>query len=330
MMMDLFENFQKTYETLRANLLLFLPPLIFLYLVPVALAVATVYVAVPVAFGIATAYLFMPLFAVTARAVSVSIVLVGGTISAIMVVAVAVVVYSTVFAGWGYMSRAALTNGKTSFEDFKTGFRNHFGRVIVATGVTIAVPILLGLSALVSLILMGGGPKYPTVKQFALLLQGLITTGRISNYTPAQLFQMIPVLAKVAAGSAVAVLVFVTLAGIWLLLTLFWIPSIIVSQMGLAQAFANSVSFVRGNFYTVMGYVGLLIIAVRFVGTIFPGVNGGVAKGYVLFAPPALAGVFQVLIEAFFVLLLYAIYIDRTITKPNSVRPLSKGRTRRL
>jgi len=312
-MMDLFQNLQKTYETLKANLLLFLPPLIFLYLVPVVLAIATVYVAVPVAFGIATAYLFMPLFAVTAKAVSISIVLVGGTISAIMVVAVTVVVYSTVIAGWGYMSRAALTNGKTSFEDFKTGFRNHFGRVIVATVITITVPILLGLSALASVILMGGKNKYPTVKQFSLLLLRLITAGRINNLTPAQLFQMIPVLAKAAASSAVVVLFFVTLAGIWLLLTLFWIPSIIVSQMGIAQAFANSVSFVRGNFYTVIGYVGLLIIAVRFVATIFPGVNG-LAKGYVLLTPPALAGVFQVLIEAFFVLLLYAIYIDRTTT----------------
>jgi hypothetical protein len=313
--MDLFADFRKTYETLRSNLLLFFPPLIFLYLVPVALGIAGVYVFVPVAFGIATAYAFMPVFAVTARAISVSVAVVGGAISAIILLVVAVVVYSAVFAGWGYMSRAALTNGKTSFEDFKTGFRNHFGRVIVATVITLAVPILLGLGALASVIAIGGRIRSPTLRQLSVLLLRLITVRRISNFTPAQVFQMIPILTRFAASSAVVVLFIATLAGIWLLFTLFWIPSIIVSQMGIGQAFANSVSFVRGNFYTVIGYVGILIIAVRFAATIFPGVNG-IAKGYVLLNPPALAGVFQVLIEAFFVLLLYAIYIDRTTTKP--------------
>lgn len=310
-MMDLFANFKKTYETLRSNLLLFFPPLILLYLVPVGLGVAAVYVAVPIAFGIATAYAFMPIFAVTAKAVSASVVVVGGVISAIILLVAAVVVYSTVFAGWGYMSRAALTTGKTSFEDFKTGFRNHFGRVIVATVITISVPILLGLSAIASVILIGGRAKQPTLRQLSLLLLRLITTGRIGNFTPAQLFQGLPSLARLAASSAVVALFFATLAGIWLLFTLFWIPSIIVSQMSIAQGFSNSIAFVRENFYTVIGYAGLVIIAVRFVATIFPGVNG-VAKRYVLLTPPALAGVFQVLIEAFFVLLLYAIYIDRT------------------
>ena len=309
--MDLFANFKKTYETLRGNLLLFLPPLVLLYLVPVGLAVAAVYVAVPLAFGIATAYSFMPIFAVTAKAVSVSVVLAGGAISSGILLIVAVVVYSTVFAGWGYMSRAALTTGKTSFEDFRSGFRNHFGRVIVATVVIIGVPVLLALVALASVVSMGRNASLPTMRQLAILLLRFVTVGRIANFTPAQIFQSLPSFAKLAAGPALAALFFATLIGIWLLCTLFWIPSIIVSQMSIMEGFSNSVAFLRKNFYTVMGYIGLFIIAVRFTATIFPGVNE-TAKSYVLLTPAALAGVFQVLIEAFFVLLLYAIYIDRT------------------
>jgi hypothetical protein len=309
--MDLFGNFKKTYETLRFNLLLFLPPLILVYLVPVGLGIAAVYVAVPVAFGIATAYAFMPAFALTAKAVSVSVVLVGGTISAIILLLLAIVVYSAVFAGWGYMGRAALVTGKTSFEDFKTGFRNHFVRVILATVITIAVPVFLGFSALASVILIGGQIRRPTLRQLSLVLMRLVTTGKIGRFTPEQLFQGLPSLAKVAAASAIVALFFATLAGVWLLFTLFWIPSIIVSQMSVAQGFSNSVAFVRKNFYTVIGYAGLVIIAVRFTATIFPGLTR-VARGYALSTPSALGGVFQVLIQTFFVLLLYAIYIDRT------------------
>jgi hypothetical protein len=130
---------------------------------------------------------------------------------------------------------------------------------------------------------------------------------------------MIATFTKFAVGVSATVLLFISLAGVWLLFTVFWIPAIVVSDMHLYQALSRSFSFVKENFYTVIGFAGLWIIADRFVGTIFPG-STSVAKGYLIVTPSALGGVFQVLIQAFFVLLLYSIYVDRT-------KPVPKNRT---
>jgi len=120
---------------------------------------------------------------------------------------------------------------------------------------------------------------------------------------------------RLAANSAAVVLIFLTLGGLWLLFALFWIPAIIVGDMKVLTALSSSFRFVKRNFYTVIGYIGLYIIADRFTSTIFPGGGGGGGgAGFGFAIEPALQGVFQVLIQSFFILMLYAIYIDRQST----------------
>ena len=298
--MDLFENFNKTYQTLRANLLLFLPPLVIMYLVPVALFITG-------------AYVFIPIFAQTAITGSKGIILFGAVVSAIILLVVAFAIYASVFAGWGSMNKSALTSGRTNFEKFKDGFGKYFVRVLGATVMMVGVLAVIGFTAFLSVIAIGGKLgklSSPTTSQVILLVRRALTTGALSSILPINPQSLIASFTKFAVGVSATILFFVTLAGLWLLFTVFWIPAIIVSDMGLFQSLSNSFSFVRENFFTVIGFAGLWIIADRFVGTIFPG-STGLAKGYVIVTPSALGGVFQVLIQAFFVLLLYSIYIDR-------------------
>ena len=301
--MDLFENFKKTYDTLRVNLLLFLPPLIIAYLIPVALFITA-------------AYAFIPIFAQTARTGSSTIILLGAVISAILLLIAAFVMYASVFVGWGYMNRSALTSGRTNFEKFREGFVKYFFRVLGATVMIVGVLVVIGITAFVSVIAVGGklGKLSLTTNQVILLLRQSLTTGTLSGI-PINPQGLIASSTKFTVGVSATILFFVTLAGVWLLFTTFWIPAIVVSDTSLFHALSQSFTFVKENFYTVIGFVGLWIIADRFARTIFPG-STGVAKGTVIVMPSALGGVFQVLIQAFFILLLYSIYVDRAKSAP--------------
>jgi len=297
--MDLFGLFSKTYETLKSNLLLFLPPLINIYLIPVAL-------------GIAAAYIFIPIFVVaTGTGQLLSGMIAGGLLGLLILGILALVMYSAVFAGWGNMNRFALTRRKTYFGDFKAGFRKYFGRVVAAAVITVVVLLVLALAGLATIISIG----LPVLRRIMERISGQGLTGPIAGEPLETLARVI----RLAASSGGVVLVFLTLAGLWLLFTLFWIPAIVVSDLGLFSALSRSFSFVKRNFYTVIGYAGLYIIAERFTRTIFPGGGGGgggggvgAGYGFGFGIAPALEGVFQVLIQAFFILLLYAIYVDRT------------------
>ena len=46
--MDIFELMNKSYNILKGNLILFLPPLVLTYLAPVALGIAALFIFVPV------------------------------------------------------------------------------------------------------------------------------------------------------------------------------------------------------------------------------------------------------------------------------------------
>ena len=74
----------------------------------------------------------------------------------------------------------------------------------------------------------------------------------------------------------------------------------------------RSVSFVKENFYTTIGFIGLYIIAELFTGEIFPGGGGGERFDFGFAIAPSLETIFPLLIMTFFVLLSFAICADRT------------------
>jgi hypothetical protein len=129
------------------------------------------------------------------------------------------------------------------------------------------------------------------------------------------------------------------------LFTLTWIQACVIEEVGVLKAIRMSCGFVARNFYAVLGYLGLYIIANGFTAQIFPGGGGGGGWGGVLNLPfisltggggfgfglPApLAAVFNLLISTFFTLYLYVIYADRsgkfvTCRPANVIPPVFRG-----
>jgi len=312
--MDLFSIFRKTFETLRSNIFLFLPPLVNLYLVPVAL-------------GIAAAYVLIPILVVAANIADIlPSMMVGGLLGAVIVAILALVAYSAIFAGWGNMNRAALTTGRTNFEDFKSGFKKYFRRVLVAVVILLVVLLALALLGLASIVAMGIPIVKEIIEQLPKLAEPQAFAGALLPEGPLGILVRV---VRLAVNSAGVALIFITLGGLWLLFSLFWVPAIIVNEMKVFTALSSSFSFVKRNFYTVIGYISLYLIADRFTETIFPGGGGGgggAGYGFGFAIEPALRGVFQVLLQAFFILMLYAVYIDRQPTQtPISGSPTTQS-----
>jgi hypothetical protein len=296
--MDLIEAFKKTVDLVRSNLILFLPPLILAYLIPVALALAGLYI-------------FAPILIMAANSPAPLSVLGAGSLVAIIVIIVlALLGYAYVLAGWAGMNRNATLTGKTVFSDFWTGTKAYFPRIlggIVVLAVLYILLVIVGVAATFVVIL-------PLVMRF-------VPTGMtLGGFPPIP--SGLPEISRIIAalGNTVGVwLVIFTLAGLLFLFTVFWVQSAAIDNVGALSALGRSISFVKNNFKTTLGIAALYIIATGFTDAIFPGGGGGGGGGGVggaysfsLVIPAPLQAVFRLLITTFFVLYLFVVYADRT------------------
>jgi len=120
---------------------------------------------------------------------------------------------------------------------------------------------------------------------------------------------------KIFANMSGIALILITVAALIFIFTLFWIPAAVIDDLGVIKALGRSISFVKENFYTTIGFIGLYIIAELFTGQILPGGGGGGGGegfGFWFGMGPQLEAIFTLLITTFFFLLLFAIYADRT------------------
>jgi hypothetical protein len=295
--MDLIEAFKRTVELLRSNLILFLPPLILAYLIPTALALAGLYI-------------FAPILIAAANSPAPLSVLGSGVLVAIAVIIIlAVVAYAYVLAGWAAMNKNVTLNGKTVFNDFWSGTKMYFGRIlggIVILAVIYIVLVVLGI-----------------VATFAVLLP-LIIRFIPSAFPPIPVppgYPIVPDISQIiaAVGNMIGVwLIVVTFAGLVFLFTVFWVQSATLDDVGALTALARSVSFVKNNFKTTLGIAALYIIATGFTGAIFPGGGGGGGGGapsggygFSLVIPAPLEAIFRLLITTFFVLYMFVVYADK-------------------
>ena len=310
--MDIFELMKRSYELLKQNLVLFLPPLVLTYLAPVAM-------------GIAALYILVPVLVIAGNSPTPIISLIGGGVTGgIIILILGVIIFAAIIAGMSNLNKTALLTGETRFEDFKTGVRRYFGRIlggVVLLAVIYLLLFFIGVGAAAAMIFSA--------------IKGLLTPELLQQGTPKvfegglpKLFELFPKIGwpmllktifRVFANFTGVALILITLAALIFIFTLFWIPAAVVDDLGVFKAIRRSVSFVKGNFYTTIGYVGLYIVAQLFTGRIFPGGGGGGGGGgpqggygFSLVIPPALEAIFQILIVTFFALLLFAIYADRT------------------
>ncbi len=295
--MDLIEAFKKTVDLLRSNLILFLPPLILAYLIPVALALAGF-------------YLFAPVLIVAANSPApLSALGPGLFVVAIVIIVLALVVYAYVLAGWAGMNKNTTTTGKTVFNDFWSGAKTYFGRIligIILLAVIYIVLIVVGIAA--------------TFAVFLPLLMRLVPAGMgLGEFPPIP--TGLPEISQIVAaiGNTVGVwLVVVTLAGLVFLFTAFWVQSVALDDIGAFSALGRSISFVRNNFKTTLGIAALYIIATGFTDAIFPGGGGGGGGGgptggygFSLVIPAPLEAIFRLLITTFFMLYMFVVYTDK-------------------
>jgi len=295
--MDLIEAFKKTVDLLRSNLILFLPPLILAYLIPTALALAGLYV-------------FAPILIAAANSPAPLLVLGPGFVVVVLIIIVlAVIAYAYVLAGWTLMNKNVTLAGKTVFDDFWSGTRTYFGRIlggIVVLAVIYIVLVILGIVATFAVFL-------PLIIRFA---PTVIAPGALPPF-PTGMPEISWIIA--AIGNTIGVwLLIVTLSGLVFLFTLFWVQSVALDDVGAISALGRSLSFVRKNFKTTLGIAALYIIATGFTGAVFPGGGGGGGGGaagggygFSLVIPAPLEAIFRLLITTFFMLYMFLVYADK-------------------
>ena len=295
--MDLIEAFKRTADLLRSNLILFLPPLILSYLIPVGLALAGLYI-------------FAPILIAAANSPAPLAVLVPGSIATIFVIiALAVLGYAYVLAGWAAMNKNATLTGKTAFDDFWSGTKAYFGRILGGIIVLVLIYIVLVILGVVGTFAV----LLPLIMRF---VPAGVTPGAFPPI-PTGLPEISRILA--AIGNTIGVwLVICTLGGLVFLFTVFWVQSVTLDDVGALRALGRSVSFVKNNFKTTLGVAALYVIATGFTAAIFPGGGGGGGGGglggaysFSLVIPAPLEAIFRLLITTFFVLYMFVVYADR-------------------
>jgi hypothetical protein len=311
--LDIFELIGKSYNVLKKNLILFLPSLVLTYLAPVALAIVAL-------------YLFVPVLVVAGNLSDPMLVLMGGGfIDIVILIVLAVILFVTIVAGMSNLNKVALQKGQTSFKDFKIGAKKYFGRILGGTillGIIYLIIFSIGLGSAITMI----APAFTGLQSSEMFKEGFPETfdcpflsGDFSDAAdcpfiqgfPGGMASIQPIIRAFANVSGIA-LILVTIAALIFIFTIFWIPAAVVDDLGIFKAIGKSVSFVRENFYTTIGFLGLFIIAELFTSQLFPPSIGGGFRGGFSMTPGALAPLFQLIITTFFALLLFAIYIDRT------------------
>jgi hypothetical protein len=313
--MDLIEAFKKAAELLKSSLILFLPPLILAYLVPTALALAGLYIFAPV------------LVAAANSPAPLTVLGLGMLIAGLWIVVLALLAYAYVLAGWAGMNKNATMTGKTAFNDFWSGTKAYFGRMlgaIIVLAVVYVVLVVLGVAA--------------TFAVFLPLLMRFIPPGIVPGGFPLFPGGMPGISQIVAAvGNTIGVwLIVLTVAGLVFLFTVFWVQSAVLDDVGPVGALSRSVSFVKNNFKTTLGIAALYVIATAFTGQVFPGGGGGGGGGggngafsFTMIIPAPLEAIFRLLITTFFMLYMFVIYADKTgKALASKTRPETARRTR--
>jgi len=141
--MEIFDLMRRSYEVLKQNLLLFLPPLVLMYLAPVAL-------------GIAALYIFVPVLVIAGNSPTPILSLFGGGfVGGLILFVVALVLFTAIVAGTSNLNKAALLTSETSFDDFKIGVKKYFARIlggVIVLAIIYVVIFFIGVGAAVAMI----------------------------------------------------------------------------------------------------------------------------------------------------------------------------------
>jgi len=297
--MDLGSLISHTAAILKKNWPLLIPPILTQVLLPLAMLTIGAFTIFPL--GMA--------YALIGDFWSVVRILGGG----IIILSAAGFLFDTfVTAGWAHMNRCAVTDGKTNLGDLVPGAKKYFLRILggrLLVGVLMLVPVLAAMGAF----LVG------------LRSLNLPAPEMLGELAP---LEVVDFLGPLVLGF-VGILLVVALVELVLSILLFsWTQALVVDNLNVWQSLKASIRFARHNFATILGYIVLSAIAWILVSwltsMIWPNVsysqltnpetyaNGVNILTLLLGTTDILYWLASSVLSAFFMLLLFAIYVDRT------------------
>lgn len=296
--MDLGTLISQSAARIKKNLILFVPPILSQVVVPLALLMVAALTLFPlvVALGL------------TGDALGLIETIAGGA----LVLGIAGFLIETfVTAGWAYMNSRVVIDGETRWTDLWVGAKKYFLRILggrIVVGVIVVLPI-------------AGGVAFAAVN---------ILTLNIGSLTPEELAPatVIGLLAPIVFG-LLGILVIVGLIELVLYIFLLpWMQALVMDDLGIVRSIKSSFTFVRRNFATMIGYIvisGIAWIAAAWAASILwpsfsyaelirPAIymNSTRLLGLLLGATNIVNAVLSAILSAFFTLLLFIIYADRT------------------
>ena len=289
----------QTAARIRKNWILIVPPIL-------------IQVIVPLAFLTVASFALFPLivaFGQTGDTWGLIQTAVGG----VLLLATGIFLFDTfVTAGWSYMNKRVVVDGRTEFADLWVGAKRYFlrilgGRILVAGA--LALPVVVGIVAVAASILT------LNVRQFA-PPEGITPTAILSLLAPI-IFGLLGILLVVGLIELVLYIFLLP-----------WMQALVMDDLGIVKSIKSSFAFVRKNLATMIGYVvisGVAWIAASWIASfMWPGfsyseltrpaiyTNGARVMELILRANNIVYYLISALLSAFFTLLMFVIYADRT------------------
>jgi hypothetical protein len=306
MQMDLAVLISQSAGRIKKNLILFVPPILTQVVVPLALLTVAAFTLFPLLVALS----------LTGDTWGLIQTIAGG---AVVLAAAGFLVDAFVTAGWVYMNRRVVTDGQTGLADLWVGAKKYFLRILggrILIGVIVVVPVAAGIAAIAASILTlnVGQPTPPP-----------------GELTPATI---VGLLAPIILGMF-GILVIVGLIELVLYIFLLpWMQALVMDDLGIWGSIKSSFTFVRRNFATMIGYVVISAIpwiaASWMASLLWPSfsyseltrpsvyMNSTRLLGLLLGASNVASSLISALLSAFFTLLLFMIYADRTRGAPTS------------
>jgi hypothetical protein len=284
---------------MKKNWMLIVPPILIQVVAPIILMTIASFVLLPlvVAFGL-TGDIWSPIQTA-----------VGG----LLVLAIGIFLFDTlVTSGWAYMNKRAVVDGRTELADLWIGAKRYFlrilgGRILVA--LILAVPVAIGIvAAAASVLTLKAGQLTPP--------EEIIPEAIVSLLAPI-IFQLLGII--VVIGLIELVLYIFLLP---------WMQTLVMDDLGIVKSIKLSFFFVRKNLATMIGYIvisGAAWIAASWITSfVWPSfsyseltrptvyTNGARLLELMFRANNIAYYVISALLSAFFTLLMFVIYADRT------------------
>jgi hypothetical protein len=297
--MDLGALISQSAARIRKNWMLIVPPVLIQVVAPLVLMTVASFVLLPL----------IAAFGLTGDIWGLIQTAVGG----LLVLAIGIFLFDTfVTAGWAYMNKRVVVDGRTELADLWVGAKKYFLRILggrILVGVMFAIPVAVGTVAAAASIL--------TLKVGQLIPPEEITPEAIVSLLAPIIFQLLGII--VVIGLIELVLYIFLLP---------WMQTLVMDDLGIVKSIKSTFAFSRKNLATMIGYVvisGVAWIAASSVASFmwpsFPYseltrptlyTNGAHLLEVMFPANNIVYYVLSALLSAYFTLLLFVIYADRT------------------